>query len=189
MKKAMFILMVVGLLSSIGFAAKKLSEEKIDSEAAVEYQRVRDLRYDIASLYGVKGVEVIVEDLYEDEKEFGFNMETIKTKVELKLRLAGIRVLTEKERGAMPDGPFLYINVNVVKVPASTSCAIGYTIKFKQMVELKRWSPHPYIYGATWGTGSTTVITGKSDIDKEYDTIEDMTDKFINAYLTANPKK
>jgi hypothetical protein len=64
------------------------------------------------SLRGLVGAYVIVEPLPDEEKRDGLNAQDIRTDVELKLRLAGVKVLTEEEWYAAPGHPFLYVNVN-----------------------------------------------------------------------------
>ena len=49
---------------------------------------------------------VLVEDMTDDAKRLGLNTVQIQTDVELKLRLAGIKVLTKEERYGTPGTPY-----------------------------------------------------------------------------------
>ena len=70
---------------------------------------------EIRSLKDVSAVYVMVEDLDDDDKALELILETIQTDVELKLRLAGIRVMT-KEEFLKSSSPYLYVNVGGVMV-------------------------------------------------------------------------
>ncbi len=54
--------------------------------------------YDRKTLKGIKGFDVIVEGLSSDAKEAGLTRERLQTLVELKLRMAGIKVLTLNDK-------------------------------------------------------------------------------------------
>jgi len=64
------------------------------------------------SLKGISAVFVLVEDLPEGAR-LGLTDETIQTDVELKLRLAGIRVVTREESFKQPGSPLFYVRVNL----------------------------------------------------------------------------
>ncbi len=67
MKKTLFVSISIVLLSAVCFSAKHGAEKtKAASVSAEEAQRVMELPNSIASLYGVEGVYVLVEDLHED---------------------------------------------------------------------------------------------------------------------------
>ena len=68
-----------------------------------------------ATLKGLPGVDVLVEVFDEQAKASGFDRRTFQTDVELKLRLAGIKVLMEKEKSATPGKPILYLHVNALQ--------------------------------------------------------------------------
>jgi hypothetical protein len=58
-----------------------------------------------ATLRGVEGVLVVVEDLGDDVEQAGLTRQQLQTDVELRVRQAGIRVLTRAEREGMPGTP------------------------------------------------------------------------------------
>jgi hypothetical protein len=63
-----------------------------------------------ASLKGISAVGVVVERLSDGAKELGLSKDTIQTNVELKLWLARMRVVTQKEGAKLP---WIYISVAV----------------------------------------------------------------------------
>src|SRR6266446_4569440 len=66
-----------------------------------------------ATLRGVAGVQVVVERLKLEVERHGLTSQQLQTDVELRLRKAGIPVLTDQERRKIPGQPWLYVTVNV----------------------------------------------------------------------------
>jgi len=60
-------------------------------------------------LVGLKGVFVFVESTQPEQPRVGLTKDQIRTDVELRLRKAGVRVLTEEERLQMPGMPYLFV--------------------------------------------------------------------------------
>jgi hypothetical protein len=152
----------------------------------------------IRSLRGLKGVWVLVEFLATDIEAVGLSKDNIQTDVELKLRLAGIKVLTKEEWLIEPGSPRLYIRVGYIRVGSTmvplpiqkddTLYAYSIEVELHQNVFLER-DPKIYKDGATtWGNGSVGVV-GEEKILSIRDHIKDNVDEFINDYLSVNPKK
>ena len=131
------------------------------------------------SLKGLDGVGVIVESFHEKAIISGFNKDIFQTDIELKLRLAGIKVLDETA-----GSPYLYLNVN-----ASLAKQRGQYFPYSFILELNQ-----YVYlsrdldigttASTWNTGAL----GNGDLSFIREGVKDHVDKFINAYLSVNPK-
>jgi hypothetical protein len=136
------------------------------------------------SLKGLKGVEVVVESLKAEAERDGLDETSIQTDVELKLRLAGIAVLTKEERLAAPGTPFLYINVNT---QSGSLYAYSISVQLEQDVRLDR-DPSTRISATTWSVTSVGTV-GRNNLRDVRDSIKDIVDIFINAYLSVNPKK
>lgn len=140
------------------------------------------------SLKGLKGVYVLVESLQAEAERSGLNQTSIQTDVELKLRQAGITVLTEAEGHAAPGGPTLYINVNTQSSRSGSLYAFSIDVELKQDVLLDR-DPSIRLPGvATWSMGGVGIVSRDSFREIRND-IKDDVDQFINAYLSVNPKK
>lgn len=133
-------------------------------------------------LVGLKGVQVLVESLEPEAERLGLTNNQIKTDVELLLRKAGIRVLTQEEMENTSGMPYLYVNVN-------TSIGGG-LIAYNISVELSEFvtlANGLQAFGVIWDTGRIgTVLT--NNIRQIRDSIGDEVDNFINDYLAANPK-
>jgi len=131
---------------------------------------------DVKSLKGMGEVQVVV-DLSDTGKVSELDKYTIRTDVELRLRAAGMRVLSEQEETKAPGSPYLYLNVNLV----GTAAAIE--IQLMQMARLVRNGE--IAVGATWSqrslsTNATTPIVRGL--------IKDQVDAFLNAWLSVNPR-
>jgi hypothetical protein len=64
------------------------------------------------TLVGLKGVRVVVENINPNAEKDGLSLVLLQTDVELKLRQAGIPVLTGEETFRAPGSPFLYLVVS-----------------------------------------------------------------------------
>lgn len=134
-----------------------------------------------ATLKGINTVYVLVEDLPPGAKVLGLAKETIQTDVELKLRLAGIRVVTREESFRLPGAPYLYVNLNL----ADSAQNGGASVELKQNVFLERNGE--FAYGvATWETG---IVMRTPTAQFIRNSVKDMVDQFLNAWLSVNPKK
>jgi hypothetical protein len=63
--------------------------------------------------HGLRGITtvLVVVDLNDDGRRMGLNQGLIETDVKLKLRLAGLRVVTTAEILAIPLSPILYVTL------------------------------------------------------------------------------
>ncbi len=138
-----------------------------------------------ASLKGLKGVYVLIEPLQADVERGGLNKTSIQTDVELKLRQAGITVLTEAEMLAALGHPTLYINVNTHSGPMY---AFSIRVELCQDVRLDRDPSLQLSDATTWSVGAVGTV-GRNNFRDIRDHIKDSVDEFINAYLSVNPKK
>jgi hypothetical protein len=134
-----------------------------------------DDEYSRRSLAGITAVDVLVESLPPAAAKLGLTMEDIKTDVELKLRLAGMRVESASYA-------FIYVNVNV----AENGIAANIDIKLEQPVALVRNSSIVIPGGITWSIG--TLVTNPTAQGIRGFT-KDLVDSFLNAWLSVNPKK
>ncbi len=135
------------------------------------------------TLKGISGVYVLVESFGEDEKRAGFNKQNFQTDVELKLRLAGIKVQTNKESLATPGSPYLYLNVSSLHEQRGENAAFNIFLKLTEQVWLVR-NPATRIYATTWSGGRV----GYGDLQYVRDGVKDVVDQFITAWLSVNPQ-
>jgi hypothetical protein len=140
-----------------------------------------------ATLRGLKGVGVLVEKLPAEVEKEGLDKNELQRAVESKLQSAGIRLLTKEESLRAPGEPYLYININV-NIAKTESDIYPYSIDllFIQKVSLLR-DPKLTSYAITWSTGGVGSI-GKPILSQLRESVNDMVDVFIKAYLSENPR-
>jgi hypothetical protein len=133
------------------------------------------------SLTGLRGVYVVVEDFDADRQRAGFDQRTFLTDVEVRLRTAGIPVLTLEERGAAPGKPVLYLNVNALHDQPGEANAYSIMLEVLQRVTLASGQTTTAITWSVSGMGMETFeqVRGR---------VRDKVDEFINAWLSVNPK-
>jgi len=145
------------------------------------------LTYDQWALIWLKGVMVWVKNIDPKIVPLGLTQEQVKTDVELRLRKAGIRVLTEKECRATMGHPYLSVSISISEIKISNDrvgYAYGIGVNLYETVMLARGFE---AIGSIWSVSSIGAF-GK-DANPIPGSINDIVDKFINDYLAANPKK
>lgn len=140
-----------------------------------------------ATLRGLSGVGVLIEQLAPEVEKEGLIKNQLQIEVELKLKMAGIKVLTKEECLKTPGEPYLYVNVNV-NTAKTESDIYPYSIDvlLMQKVSLLR-DPKQTTYAVTWSTGGVGSIE-KSILSQLRGSVEEMVDLFIKTYLSENPK-
>jgi hypothetical protein len=141
----------------------------------------------LATLRGLQGVGVLVEQLPPEAENKGLKKDQIQTGVESRLQKAGIKVLTKEECAKTPGEPYLYINLNI-NITKTESDIYPYTVDVMliQKVSLLR-DPQIYTYAMTWSTGGIGSID-KQILGQLRESVLEMVNIFVNAYLTENPK-
>jgi hypothetical protein len=144
-----------------------------------------DSEIDRASLKGLKGVFVLVEDLNPPEEQAGLKTADVQTDVEEKLKAAGIPLLSKTQDMDTPGMPTLYISVSVASSTASDLWPFSIDVNLEQQATLKR-SPDTFVPTAvTWHVGSIGAVD-KSNIRSIRDRVNEQVAKFVNAYLKVN---
>jgi hypothetical protein len=133
-------------------------------------------------LRGLKGVSVAVGKIRREAERLGLDTEKIKTDVELRLRKAGIKVLTGQEMMETPGMPYLLVSVNATV--GSGICAYAIDVDLHEAVTLDRG---PRIHSPVWNAAYAGWV-GTNKIREIRGHVGDLVDKFINDYLVANPK-
>lgn len=183
------------VLLAIGVASGQDGKPDADSEAIRElaaktaYEAVfyRD-GVKVASLWGLPGVEVMVEDMAPDIEAAGLTKKAIQDTVELRLRVNKVPVLTRDERMMHPAAPLLYVNVNagsdrgtfwgVVEVFLSQSV----DLRRRATEQGKTLSPG-VAFGKTWHTGSIFRDRSQRQV---LDILVEIVDEFCLACHKAN---
>jgi hypothetical protein len=140
-----------------------------------------------ATLKGLRGVRVLVEDLASEVEREGLVKEQLQKGIEERLRQAGIRILTQEEAVKAPGEPYLYVNINVSFDKGREICSYSIDAALIQNVTLVR-SPKQTTYAVTWSTGGVGLISRKS-LSELKESVEEIADIFGKAFLSVNPKK
>jgi hypothetical protein len=143
-------------------------------------------------LKGLEGVEVLVEEVKAELEEFNLSAIQIQTDVEAKLREAEIKVLSKEENEKIQPlrKPYLYVKIKTNKLPwKRLVVAYSIEISLKQLVILPA-QPQTFrkpFFAPTWYKNIVGAAVPK-DFPEIREGVHQLTDKFIKAYLAANPK-
>jgi len=140
------------------------------------------------TLRGLQGIEVLVENIAPEAERDGLTRRQVQTDVELRLRRAGIRVLSDEEGHTTPGRPCLYINVHTSKRDGRGFYAYHVTVALNQDVRLARDLAMESLGTTTWSV-STVGSVGEARTREVRETVHDGVDEFINAYLAENPEQ
>ena len=160
-KRSIFIMVLMLVLSTSVFAG--------------------NIKSDRETLKNLKGVHVHVQDLNQDIEQAGLSKNQIRTDVELKLRLAGIKVLTLLEHYEGKGAPYLHIYLDSHKTEKGE---FVYSLSFGIIQELRLVRNNTITDAITWSISGV----GYNNIEGIRAHIKDRADKFINDYLSVNPK-
>jgi hypothetical protein len=140
----------------------------------------------VGSLKGLKGMAVVVELLSPEIEKEGLRAEDVKKDVAIRLRQAGILVLTEEELLEAPQTPSLCVWLMGSKTGTDLyACSIR--VELSQAVILER-APSVHAMAATWNITSFGFV-GMNAFRSIRNYLNGPLDSFINAYLAENPKK
>jgi hypothetical protein len=131
------------------------------------------------ALKGLSGALVLIEGMDVGATRLGLTKEELQTDTELKLRLAGMQVLTNEQAGV--GAAMLYVNVNILSDASSANIAVS----LRQDVRLYRDSNIILSYATTWEKAFVVTHPVRSQVRG---VVKDEVDAFLNLWLTANPK-
>ncbi len=140
------------------------------------------------SLKGLKGVYVLTEDVNPDLIKYGLHRGSIQTEVETKLRRAGIKVLSKEECLEDPGMPYLCIRTNSKKYASSGYYVFSVRVELVQKVILNR-DKNISCSAVTWYSSLFTGMIIAENAHQIKDTVKEGADKFIDDYLSVNPKE
>lgn len=151
---------------------------------------VEDDEHARSTLQGLSGVYVAVEALDPDIQNDGLTKATLRADAELRLRMAGIKVLSREEWAKTQGGPVCYIDVSIVKDAALTDVldfdlyAFEVSVELHQDVALVR-DMAVMVLSPTW---STSYVGFTNALPRIRTKVTELVERFINAYQAVNPK-
>jgi len=139
---------------------------------------------ELESLRDLPGVCVLIPPFTSDSRSAGFRKAAFKTAAELKLRLAGIKVLTKDECFKTPGIPTLLVIVTVHTMATGEQNVAPYSMRLElmQLATLKRNGKKTV--ATTWSTRNF----GLARASEALEIFEKEMDIFLNAWLTVNPR-
>ena len=135
------------------------------------------------ALKGLKGVQVLVEGISPELSAANLEPSMVQGDVELKLRQAGIKVLTKTAASTTPGRPTLRILADLRRPQGDYL----YDVK----VELQQQADPKSAAGGirTWSSRGATGTSGTAMLTTMVrDAVNEQMDEFIKAYLSVNPK-
>ena len=147
-----------------------------------------DSEADRQTLKGITGVKVVIGQISQDALHDGLSASQIQTDVELRLRKAGVKVISLL---GSDDSVLLWVDANLMKVSGEPQILqnlyiFNCEVSLIQGVSVAK--NNTFALDATWSTEVLGNI-GRNSMSKGIrDIIGDLVDKFLNAYLSVNPK-
>jgi hypothetical protein len=139
------------------------------------------------TLRGLTEVSVLVEHLPDDIEREGLSREHLQRDIEVRLRMAGLRVLTTAEIAKSPGAPYLYVAVYAITGPSVNVNAYAIALTLKQLVQLSR-NPTTELFVTTWeGPALPGLLSAPRVLDIR-NRISEAVERFIIDYQTVNLK-
>jgi hypothetical protein len=139
------------------------------------------------TLRGLREVSVLVEYLPDDVEREGLSQEHLTRDIEVRLRQAGLRVLTISEIAKSSGAPYLYVAVYPLPGPSVNFNAYAIGLTLKQLVQLSR-SPTTEFFATTWeGPAPLSSLSAPSVLDIRT-RLSDAVERFIIDYQAVNPR-
>lgn len=135
------------------------------------------------TLQGFDSMMIMIGELKPEIERAGLTVDQLRTDVELKLRLAGIKPLTATDCFFEFGRPHLSVNVTVLKLEGVVGYVYLVNINFFQKATLVRQSNKNVPTWSIGYLGFTPHIIGIRN------NVNDQVDVFLNAWLSVNPKK
>jgi hypothetical protein len=136
-----------------------------------------------ATLRGLQGVSVLIEDLPPESARAGLTTPQLQTEVEAQLRHAGIPVFTKDQGFRVPGAPYLYVYVHLLPHPIGLT-AYGILVEVTQRASLDRNGSSAYV--STWSVQRLGTV-GSRHLAKIRNDVRGQVDHFIRVYRSVNP--
>lgn len=139
------------------------------------------------TLRGLSDISVLVEYLPDDVEREGLNREHLQRDIEVRLRQAGLHVLTISELANSPGAPYLYVAIYPITTPSVNFNAYAVALTLKQLVQLSR-HPTTELFATTWEGPMHLGSLGDARVLGIRNKILDAVGRFIVDYRDVNSK-
>ena len=135
------------------------------------------------SMRGIDSIYIAIENINPDIRNEGFNEQTVRGDVELKVKSAGIKIIGENEWLGSKGRPYLLITP-IVKEISPNNYVYKIKMRIRQEAKLIR-NPSLVVFCTTWDTESFGTSNSLSYIRED---LEYLVDDFLNTWLSVNPE-
>jgi len=139
------------------------------------------------TLRGLKEISVLIEYLPDDVEREGLNREQLQRDIEVRLRQAGLHVLTLSEVANLTGAPYLYVAVYPIIGPSVNVNAYAVALTLKQLVQLSR-NPTTELFATTWEGPLHFSSLSDSKVFDIRSRIFDAVGRFIVDYRDVNSR-
>jgi len=136
-----------------------------------------------ATLRGLQGVSVLIEDVKPEMAQAGLTTQQLQTDVEGQLRHAGIPVLTKDQAFRLRGAPYLYVYVHLVPHPIGLT-VYSILVEVNQRASLDRNGSSASV--STWSVQRLGTI-GRRHLATIRNDVRNQVDHFIHVYRSVNP--
>jgi hypothetical protein len=134
-------------------------------------------------LRGLDGFRLTVDRIRPDVERDGLFRSTLREDMELRLRMGGVKVLSEEEAEKQPDAPCLYLYVDALR------CSLGYVYK----IRLSLMEPVKLVRNNVNVSATVLRFPDELGITSNLSEIREaagyFVDEFVKAWKAVNPKK
>lgn len=141
------------------------------------------------SLKGLKGVEVLVDEVGADLEEYNLTTSQVLVNVVSRLRKAGIEVLsTEEDEKIQPlRKPYLAVKISSIRLKRTLAFSIQIGLNQQVLVRGSSELKKTPFFSPTWYTGSMGAVGG-TNVSEICEVLNSLIDKFTSAYWEVNAK-
>ena len=137
----------------------------------------------------IKGVALLVDEVGKDAEGMGLTKKNLQQEIELKLRKAGIKVLTVEEWFRAPDADFFCVHVHTMKTEDSDdSYAYSISVELGKSVVLVADKASKTL-ATVWKDGPSTGTLKKSEMLQLVSLTGERVSEFLKEYEAANGTK
>jgi hypothetical protein len=136
-----------------------------------------------ATLRGLQGVYVLIEDLPPESERAGLTTQQLQTDVEERLRHAGIPVLTKDQAFRVQGAPYLYVYVHLLPHPLGLM-VYSILVEVNQRASLDRNGLSASV--STWSVQRLGTV-GSRHLAAVRNDVRNQIDHFIHVYRSVNP--
>ena len=137
------------------------------------------------SLKGMAALYLLVEPLNSQARDAGLSASQLRTDIELRLRSAGIAVLTVEQGSAAPGNP--HLNLSLVYLRSEAGFSVFSTRLALIQNVLPSRNPNHLLLASTWAVSESGYTAGNG-VSAIRETVQDSADRFCNDYLAVNQK-